>query len=104
LRWSSKRLANDLSLSESTAADSTKDNKDATDLKHKDSVFIKNAAEGGLAEVELGQLAAQNAQNDLVKQLGQRIQADHSKANQEVQQIAQKVGVTVATELVSVRP
>src|SRR4030095_12817613 len=73
--------------------------KATTDLKHKDTSFIKQAAEGGLAEVQLGQLAAQKAPNDQVKQLGQRIQSDHTKANQEVKQIAQKVGVTVPTEL-----
>ena len=68
-------------------------------LKHKDTAFLKDAALGGMAEVQLGQLAQQKAQNDQIKQLGQKIQADHTKANQELQQVAQKVGVTVPSEL-----
>src|SRR5579883_1087065 len=35
-----------------------------------DKEFVKKAAEGGLAEVELGQLAAQKASSDDVKKFG----------------------------------
>ena len=49
-------------------------------LKHKDTTFLKEAAQGGMAEVQLGQLAQQKAQNDQIKQLGQKVQADHTKA------------------------
>jgi len=59
-----------------------------------DRKFIMDAARGGLAEVELGKLAAQRASSDAVKQLGQRLADDHSKANDELKDLASKKGVT----------
>src|SRR4051812_3598550 len=88
-----------LTAFQATAADYSKENKDTTDLKHKDTTFVKQAAEGGMVEVQVGQLAAQKGQNEQIKQLGQRIQTDHTKSNQDLQQLAQKVGVTVPAEL-----
>lgn len=64
-----------------------------------DSGFMTKAAQGGLAEVELGRLAATHASNQQVKQFGQRMVDDHSKANNELQQIAAKEGVTLPTTL-----
>jgi putative membrane protein len=53
-----------------------------------DAKFLKEAADGGMAEVELGQLAAHKASSADVKQFGQRIIADHGKDNDELKQIA----------------
>jgi putative membrane protein len=64
-----------------------------------DKQFVKEAAEGGMTEVELGQLATQNGQSDAVKQFGQRMVDDHTKANDQLKQIAQEKGVTVPTDL-----
>src|ERR1700682_3611841 len=57
-------------------------------LSSEDSEFMQKAAMGGLLEVELGRLATQKGSSDVVKQFGQRMIDDHSKANQELQQIA----------------
>ncbi len=38
-------------------------------LSHAEREFIEGAARGGMAEVELGKLAQQNASNDQVKQI-----------------------------------
>jgi putative membrane protein len=66
-----------------------------------DKHFMKEAAQGGMAEVQLGQLATQNAKSDEVKQFGQRMVDDHSKANDQLKQIAEQKGVTLPTDLSS---
>jgi anti-sigma28 factor (negative regulator of flagellin synthesis) len=53
-------------------------------LSSDDKKFIKEAAHGGMMEVDLGKLAAQKAMSDEVKQFGQRMADDHSKANDEL--------------------
>jgi len=67
----------------------------ATDL----SSFAKKAAEGGLAEVELGRLASEKASNDRVKQFGQRMVDDHTKANKELKEAAKKDNIDLPTSL-----
>ena len=64
-------------------------------LSEKDKSFAKEAAMGGMAEVELGNLAQQNAQNDEVKQFGSRMVQDHSDANQQLMPILAGEGLTV---------
>jgi putative membrane protein len=64
-----------------------------------DRQFIKKAAEGGLAEVQLGQLATEKADSPDVKQFGQRMVDDHGKANDQLKQVASNKGVTVPDKL-----
>src|SRR3954469_20837026 len=64
-----------------------------------DTAFVKKAAQGGLAEVELGQLATQKASSEDVKKFGQRMVDDHTKANDQLKQIAGNKGVTLPTDL-----
>lgn len=52
-----------------------------------DEDFIKEAASGGLMEVELGRYAQQNAQNPRVRNFGAMMVRDHSKANEELKAI-----------------
>ncbi len=68
-------------------------------LSKQDHEFVKNAATGGLAEVELGKLAQQNAQDDQVKQFGARMEQDHGKANDELKTIAANEGIQLPTQL-----
>lgn len=63
-----------------------------------DTHFVKKAAEGGLAEVELGQLAVQKASSEQVKKFGQRMVDDHSKANDELKEVASKDHITLPTQ------
>ena len=67
-------------------------------LSPADQKFIKEAAEGGLAEVELGQLATEKGSSDDVKKFGQRMIDDHGKANDQLKQIASSKGVDLPSE------
>jgi putative membrane protein len=58
-----------------------------------DKMFLRKAAEGGIAEVKLGQLAAQKASSDDVKAFGQKMVEDHTKLNSQMAQVADSLGV-----------
>jgi len=62
--------------------------KQSADMGDTDSTFVKKAAQGGMAEVELGQLATQKASSEEVKKLGQRMVDDHTKANDQLKKVA----------------
>jgi putative membrane protein len=64
-----------------------------------DTTFMKKAARGGMAEVELGQLAVQKGTSDDVKKFGQRMVDDHSKANDQLKQIASEEHVALPQSL-----
>src|SRR3954468_3592296 len=68
-------------------------------LSAKDRSFAQEAAMGGMAEVELGKLAQQNAQNDDVKQFGARMVQDHSDANQQLMTILTAKDFSVPQQL-----
>lgn len=58
-----------------------------------DRKFVDHAAQGGMAEVELGKLAQQRAADPQVKAFGERMVQDHSKANDELLRIANQKGI-----------
>ena len=64
-----------------------------------DETFVMKAANGGMAEVELGKLAVEKAGSDEVKKFGQRMVDDHSKANTELKTLAQNKHFTLPTEI-----
>ena len=66
-------------------------------LSHSDRKFIEDAAKGGMAEVQLAKLAQEHASSPEVKQFAQRMEQDHSKANEELRTLAQEKGVTMPT-------
>lgn len=62
-------------------------------------MFIDKAASGGMMEVELGKIAQSNAQNQRVKNFGAMMVRDHSKANDELKNVAAKLNVTLPVAL-----
>jgi putative membrane protein len=68
-------------------------------MAKQDHDFVMDAAMGGLMEVELGRLAAQQGTSEAVKQFGQRMVDDHWKANQELMSLASSKGMTLPTDL-----
>jgi putative membrane protein len=69
------------------------------ELSQKDMEFMKNAAIGGMAEVELGKLAQQNGHSPDVKSFGARMVQDHSRANDQLTNIAKERGVQLPQQL-----
>ena len=61
--------------------------------------FAANAAQGGMAEVEMGRLATQRAGDALVREFGARMVADHSRANSELKSIAAQKGIQLPPDL-----
>ena len=61
--------------------------------------FMQEAASGGLMEVELGKIAAQRASSSDVKEFGQRMVTDHTKANDEPKDLASRKNVTLHERL-----
>src|SRR5215471_7515959 len=63
-----------------------------------DKSFIKEAIQGNLAEVQIGQLAQKNGGSDEVKNFGKTLETDHGQANTKATQVAQELKVTPPTE------
>lgn len=62
------------------------------------STFLTKAANGGLAEVKLGQMAKEKASAASVKEFADMMVTDHTAANDKVKQLASAKGVTLPTE------
>jgi putative membrane protein len=64
-----------------------------------DNDFAARAAETNLAEIRMADLAMTKTSNPTVKNLAQRLEADHSKANEQLKQIAVKQNITLPNKL-----
>ena len=62
-----------------------------------DASFYKNAAEGGIAEVEAGQLAQDKANSEQVKDFGAMMVKDHTAANDKLKTLASSKDITLPT-------
>jgi putative membrane protein len=70
-----------------------------SNMSDEDKDFVSKAGMGGLAEVQMGNLALQKGANADVKAFGQRMVTDHSAANSELAQLATAKGLALPTEL-----
>jgi putative membrane protein len=68
-------------------------------LSSSDAGFITGAARGGIAEVQLGQLAAKQGGTAAVKRFGQRMVTDHSRINDQLTALAQQKQITPPTSM-----
>jgi putative membrane protein len=64
-------------------------------LSAQDSKFVMESAQGGMMEVQAGQLAVDKAQSAAVKDFGRRMVQDHSQANAKLEKVASAEGVTL---------
>jgi len=68
-------------------------------LSSGDKSFMQKAAEGGSAEVQLGQLAEQKASSQAVRDFGKRMVTDHTQAGDKLKGIADSKFVNVTSSL-----
>ena len=71
----------------------------ATTVSMADKDFILAAAQGGMTEVKLGELAAQKGMRDDVKEFGQMMVKDHTAINDDLKALAAQKGVTLPDNL-----
>jgi putative membrane protein len=68
-------------------------------ISSQDKSFVKDAAMGGMFEVKMGQVAANQGASDAVKSFGQRMVDDHGKLNTELMDLAKQKGLAVPAEM-----
>jgi putative membrane protein len=71
----------------------------ATRMSAVDSTFAKNSAQAGMTEIQLGQIAKDKSTNDDVKNFGQKMIDDHTKAGDALKQVATQKSITLPTEV-----
>jgi len=81
-----------------SAQGSTASGAAATALSKADQKTLADMARANLAEIEMGRLAQSKSQDEQVKNFAQQMIDDHTKALNDVQQLAQAKGVTLPTE------
>jgi putative membrane protein len=64
-----------------------------------DSDFAKAAAEGGVAEIKFGELAEDKASNKSVKDLGQRMVDDHTRADDNLKNAASQENIYLPAQM-----
>jgi putative membrane protein len=96
-KWDSKSSADTLNNMKDSVADPSRSSTNALVMKvnKADAKFAVEAANGGLAEVELGQLAQQKAVNPQIKDFGAMMITDHSKANDQMKVLAKNKGISL---------
>jgi putative membrane protein len=70
-------------------------NKETAPVDKESSDFAVKAADGGMLEVQMGQLAQEKGTSPRVKAFGELLVKDHSKANDELKAIAANKSITL---------
>ena len=96
---SSTTTTEDTSGSRMADTSTTTMSKPATPVDKNDSNFIMKAASGGMMEVELGKIARDKAASQRVKDFGNMMVEDHTRANDELKSIASSKNITVPSAM-----
>ena len=64
-----------------------------------DSSFLKDAAQGGMMEVKLGELAQTNASSQAVKDFGRKMVNDHGHMGEDVKGVAARENVSLPSDI-----
>jgi len=95
---SAGNAANAVANLASTAANSISNTASST-MTAKPEDFMKDAAQGGMAEVKMGQPAAKNAKDPEVKKFGQMMVTDHTAAGKDLEAVAKKKNFTLPSDI-----
>jgi putative membrane protein len=68
-----------------------------TNASMTDKHFVSEALKGGMAEVQMGQLATEKGNSTDVRDFGKKMVEDHSKLGDQMKAVAGQIGVTVPT-------
>ena len=86
--------------------DSTKDTESNSRMEHEqmakrkdDSTFVFKAGGINMEEIQMGQLAQDQATSDVVKNLADMLKADHSQLNQKLKEIAANKSIPLPSDL-----
>ena len=82
-----------------TSKPSSSSGQSDTGLSSKDRSFVVEAVQGSMAEVQLGRLAAKKASSPEVKQFGQRMIDDHSKASEQLTTLAKQKNIELPKDM-----
>jgi len=96
---SSDRSSTSTSASSSDRFGSDANRNASGKLDRTDANFVREAADGGMMEVKMGQMAKDHGNNADVKSYGERLVKDHTKANDKLSQLASQKGVNLAKDM-----
>ena len=82
----------------SSGASSSQSGASSGKVSSSEEKMIKQLAEANMAEINAGKLAQDKAQSDEVKSFAKKMVDDHTKALDDLKQLAQSKGVTLPTE------
>jgi putative membrane protein len=66
--------------------------------------FLKNAAQGGMAEVEMGKLATAQAKDPEIKKFAQMMVTEHSTTNADLEKVAASKKIDIPKDMGSHQP
>lgn len=87
--------------SDNMSGDTTENNTsmNMAPLSQDDSAFVMEAAAANMTEVQLGQIAQQQASNQRVKDFGNMMVTDHTQANDQLKDLASGHGISLPDAL-----
>lgn len=81
-----------------SAAFAKNSNSSTNHVSQSQKMFLRDMAHGNVAEIELGQLAAQKGSNQTVRDFGTRMVKDHTMLNDQLKQTASQLQVSLPTQ------
>lgn len=89
-----KKSTDSVEMAEEENEDKFSNNEDELDA-----AFAATAADGGMLEVKLGEVAVKNASSPQIKQFAQQMIDEHSRGNAQLKALAEQKGISIPTVL-----